>query len=400
MAVEVRAVQVAGNGPREVRKLICASCALTAGMAALLTFAGCRKAETNPSAEAPQAVTVVKANSDEVQVANPERFRLVYAVAKDVVSKLQVTGSVSPDVSREMPVLSLANGRVVALLVGLGDVVKKGQLVMKVQSNDVATAFATYLQSVSNEHLAKVTLDRDNLLYGKGAIAQSQVEAAQNGEDDAIAALRASEQQLKILGVDKDHPSDTVNVYSPTNGVVVSQNVTNAAAAGVTFAGSNGSLTIADLSHVWVIVDVYEQDLATVRVGQHVEIRLNAYPGQVFDGTISDIGATLDPQLRTAKVRIQVPNRNNEVRLGMFATATILGSKGSSEAAIPADAVLHLHDQTYVFAPTGQTGSFRRVVVTTGDTLNGNLVAVKSGLMAGQQVVGNALDLQNTADNQ
>ena len=367
--------------------------------AGAICLSGCKKKE-DTSGEGPQAVAVVHAQPDEVQVTGPSHFALVYATSKNIVSKLQVTGSVSPDVSRELPVLSLANGRVVALLVGLGDYVKKGQLVMKVQSNDVATAFATYLQSVSNEHLAKVTLDRDTLLYGKGAIAQSVLQAAQNGEEDALAALHASESQLRILGVDKNHPGDTVNVYSPTNGVVVSQNVTAAAAAGVQYAGSAGSLTIADLSHVWVIVDVYENDLASVRLGQHVDIRLSAYPQQVFDGTISDIGATLDASLRTAKVRIQVNNPGRELRIGMFATATILGSKASMEAIVPANAVLHLHDQAFVFVPGSQTGAFRRVPVKTGETLAGNLVAIQSGVASGQQVVGNALDLENTVENQ
>jgi len=368
-----------------------------AGLA--ICLAGCKK-EGNPAAEGPQNLPIVKTNPDEVHVDKPNLFPLVYAQSKEITSKLDVTGTVSPDVSRELPVLSLANGRVVALLVGLGDYVKKGQLVMKVQSNDVATAFATYIQSVSNEHLAKVTLDRDNLLLSKGAISQSTQEAAQNGEDDALAALKASEQQLEILGVDKNHPSDTVNVYSPTNGVVISQNVTNAAAAGVSYAGNQGSLTIADLSHVWVIVDVYENDLAQVHMGQHVDIHISAYPGQVFDGTISDIGAVLDPNIRTAKVRIQVNNPKDELRIGMFATATILGSKPSDEAVVPTDAVLQLHDMTYVFEPTGQQGTFKRVPVKTGDTLSGNQVVIQAGLTPGQQVVGNALDLENTADNQ
>ena len=367
--------------------------------AGMMCIAGCKNKEPNPAAEGPQNLPVVRQSPDEIHVENAGRFPLVYASSRDIVSKLDVTGSVSPDVSRELPVLSLANGRVVALYVGLGDYVKKGQAVMQVQSPDVANAFSTYIQAVSNEHLAKVTLDRDTLLYGKGAIAKSQLEAAQNGEEIAQAALTASEQQLKIYGVDKNHPSDTVKVYSPANGVVVSQNVTNSAAAGITYAGNTGSLTIADLSHVWVVVDVYENDLAQVHIGQHVDIHLAAYPTQTYDGTISDIGATLDPSIRTAKVRIVVKNPNNELRIGMFATGTILGSKAAAIETVPADAILHLHDTTFVFLPTGEQGTFRRLRVKTGQTLPGNVVEVQ-GLASGQQVVGNALDLQNTADNE
>ena len=376
-----------------------AGCGAAVMLTAALGLAGC-KHESNPAAEGPQNIPVVSQSPDSVQVSNPDRFTLVAASAKQVLSKLEVTGSVSPDVSRELPVLSLANGRVVALHVGLGDTVKKGQLVMEVQSPDVSTAFSAYLQAVSNEHLAKITLDRDTLLLDKGAIPQSQLEAAQNGEEDAKFALTASEQQLRILGVDKDHPSDTVKVYAPTSGVVVAQNTTAAGAAGITYAGNMGSLTIADLSHVWVIVDVYENDLASVHLGQHVQIRLNAYGGQTFDGTISDIGATLDPSLRTAKVRIQVNNPGGELRIGMFVTATILGNKAALVATIPATAVLHLHDQTFVFEPAPGPGGFKRVPVKAGQTLPGNVVEIEGGLEAGERVVENALDLQNTADNQ
>jgi cobalt-zinc-cadmium efflux system membrane fusion protein len=149
-----------------------------------------------------------------------------------------------------------------------------------------------------------------------------------------------------------------------------------------------------------VICDVYENDLAGVHLGQHADIRLNAFPGKVFAGTISDIGAVLDPSIRTAKVRIQVQNPNNELRIGMFATATLLGSAAKPVVIVPADAVLQLHDRSFVFEPTNTAGTFRRVQIRMGRTLDGNMLEVLSGLDEGQQVVSKALDLQNTADQQ
>ena len=374
--------------------------AVVISLSMLLSLAGCKSGSTNrEAAEAPSTPTVVETGSgDTVHVERATRFPLVQAESRQVQSTLQVTGSVSPDVSREIPVLSLANGRVVALHVGLGDTVRKGQLVMEVQSPDVTTAFDAYRKAVNDEHLTTVTLDRDKLLYGKGAIPQTQLEAAQTGEDDAKDDLTAAEQQLKIYGVDRNHPGDSVKIYAPASGVVIAQNVTNASAAGITYAGAAGSLTIADLSHVWVICDVYENDLANVHLGQHADISLNSFPGKTFSGTISDIGAQLDPALRTAKVRIQVANPGNELRIGMFATATLLGSHPQTETAVPAGAILQLHDRSYVFIPSGSDGSFRRVQVKTGATLPGNMIEIQSGLSPGQQVVGNALDLQNTAD--
>ena len=369
----------------------------------VVALGGCKgKEKTDVAAEAPPSApqVVETGGSDSVRVDRAERFPLVAASLRQVVSQLNVTGSVSPDVSREIPVLSLANGRVTALHVGLGDMVHKGQLVMEVQSPDVTGAFDSYLKQVNDEHLTQVVLERDKLLYDKGAIAKSQLEIAENGEQDAKADLLAAEQQLKILGVDKNHPGDSVKVYAPATGVVISQNVAAAGAAGITYAGAQGSLTIADLSHIWVVCDVYENDLSTVHMGQHGEIRINAFPGKVFSGTVSDIGATLDPSLRTAKVRFQVENPGGMLRIGMFATATLLGSRATPAVAVPADALLRLHDKAYVFEPTVNKGGFKRVEVKTGKTLDGNMVEVVTGVGAGQQVVANALDLQNTADQQ
>jgi len=384
--------------PRTIRRQVAYSMVFT-----LLGAVGC-KHDANPSAEAPPAVAVTETSgSDVVRVEGGSRFGVVSALRADVQSALQVTGSVNPDVSREIPVLSLANGRVVALHVGLGDTVHKGELVMEVQSPDVSTALNGYLKAVNDEHLTKVTLDRDTLLYDKGAIPKSQLEAAQDGEADAKADLNASEQQLRILGVDKNQvgkagATETIKIYAPASGVIIAQNVTASGAAGITYAGAGGSLTIADLSHVWVICDVFENDLAGVHLGEHADLRLNAYPGKVFAGTISDSGAALDPSLRTAKVRIQVENPGGLLRLGMFATGTLKGSKAVEATAVPAGAVLQLHDRSYVFEPVGD-GAFRRVQVKAGATLAGNLVVVE-GIGVGQQVVGNALDLENTADQQ
>lgn len=367
----------------------------------LLASSGCQSKDTaqREAAEAPPGAPVVipVGQPSLVHVETPAQFPLVTASARSTVSTLDVTGQVQPDPAHEVPVLSIANGRVTALKVDVGDFVHKGQLVMDVQSPDVTTAFDTYLKAVADEHLANTTLVRDKLLYDKGAIALSQLEAAEDAETDAIADLKAANQQLVILGVDKNHPGDTVRVYAPISGVVVALNTTAAGAAGLTATGPAGSLIIADLTHVWVVCDVYENDLAQVHVGEEADITLNAFPGVVRKGTISDIGAILDPNLRTAKVRISVPNPGNQLRIGMFATATFHGMHPQTSVVVPADAVLHLHDRDWVFVPAG-SGEFRRIPVQIGQALPGNVVAVTSGLSEGQQVVGNAVELEEATE--
>ena len=366
---------------------------------ALCVAPGCNRKPADASKEAPPAVSVQPdADPALVEVTNPAAFPLVAAAGYQAPAKLNATGSVNPDVSRTIPVISIASGRGVAIHARLGDFVKKGQLLMEVQSNDVATAFSTYLKAVSDERLTQVQLNRARLLLDKGAIPASQLEIAQNSEDDARSALTAAEQQLHVLGVDKDHPTESVKVYSPASGIIVAQNVTDAAAAGVAYSGSANAFTIADLSRVWVVCDVYENDLAQVHLGQKAEVRLAAYPGKVLPGVISDIGAVLDPTLRTAKVRIEVANPGSLLRVGMFATATFFGKATQTHASVPATAILHLHDRDWVYLPVDGTGNFRRVAVEAGDMLPNGMQQVNSGINIGQQVVSNALTLQNAVD--
>jgi membrane fusion protein, heavy metal efflux system len=361
-------------------------------------FSGCSSEKIDKAAQAPPTVQVEEAGgSNVVTVDHADRFPVVAATQYAATSTINVTGTVNPDVSRTIPVISIASGRVIAIHTQIGATVKKGQLLMEVQSTDISNAFQNYLKAVNDERLAHTQDERAKLLYDKGAIAKSQVEIADDGEQDAKTALTAAEQQLQFLGVDPAHPSLTAKVYSPATGVVIAQNVTAAAATGVTFAGSATAFTIADLSQVWIICDVYENDLPMVHVGQTADIRLNAYPDRTLTGTIGEIDAVLDPSIRTAKVRIEVPNPNGLMRIGMFATATFHGRKAQDHTSVPATAILHLHDRDWVYVPAGDS-KFKRVGVVGGAMIAGGMQEVTSGLAAGQQVVSNALELQNTVD--
>ena len=361
------------------------------------SMAGCNGKKKDEAAEAPPKASVEKAGDiNLVQVKHAERFALATVTEQMAASLLNVTGSVQPDVSRTIPVISLANGRVVDTFARLGDTVKKGQLLMEVQSTDVSGGFAVYLKASNDERLARTQYERAKTLYEKGAIAKAQMESAENSELDAKTDLNAAEQQLKVLGVDKANPSAAVKVYAPASGVIIAQNVTSAGAAGVTLSGSSTAFTIADLSHVWIVCDVFEADLAKVRIGQVAEVRLTAYPEKVVTGTVSDIGAVLDPTTRTAKVRIQVDNSARTMRVGMFATATLHGQKAETRMVVPASAVLHLQDRDWVFVPLGG-GQFRRTEVRGAAMVDGGGQEILSGLGVGQQVIAKALDLQNSA---
>jgi cobalt-zinc-cadmium efflux system membrane fusion protein len=357
----------------------------------------CKK-EFNPADGAPPSAQVVPTGDMSlVSVDKPGLFPVVAAEKMEAASQLTATGSVLPDINREVPVISMANGRVVDIKTRLDDNVKKGQLLLKVQSPDITNAFDTYLKAANDEQLANKAFVRAEDLFTHGAISQAMLEQAEDTEKDAKADLTATEEQLNTLGVDKNHPSSVVNVYAPISGVIVAQNVTNAAAAGVNLSGTATAFTIADLATVWIVCDVYENDISKVRLGQEAKIKINAWPDHPITGHISDIGPILDPSLRTAKVRIEVPNPGF-LKLGMFGTATFTGLEKETRAVVPADAVLHLHDRDWVFIPAGDK-QFKRIEVRAGKMLDGNRQEILSGMQPGQQVVAKALLLE-TAGNQ
>jgi cobalt-zinc-cadmium efflux system membrane fusion protein len=160
--------------------------------------------------------------------------------------------------------------------------------------------------------------------------------------------------------------------------------------------GSPNPFTISDLSYVWILCDLYENDLGNVHVGETAEVRLNAYPDKVLRGRIGNIGPILDPNLRTAKVRIEIVNPGF-MKIGMFVTATFHGEKKEMHAAVPADAILHLHDREWVYVPAGDK-TFRLVEVRSGETLPDKMQEIVAGLQPGQQVVSKALVMQNTVE--
>ena len=149
---------------------------------------------------------------------------------------------------------------------------------------------------------------------------------------------------------------------------------------------------------MWIVCDVYESDMANVRVGQPADIKLNAYPDKILKGTISNIGSILDPNIRTTKVRIELANPGGMMRPGMYGTATLFGKGKLTYTAAPASAIVHLHDRDWVFVP--EQGKFKRIQVVSGEQLPNNMQEILSGLQPGQQVVTNAINLQNVIDNE
>ena len=376
-----------------MRRLDCLTIGWT--LAALWAGSGCGGGKSDPKAEAPPALKVQTVEDRNVFEADrSEQYPLVAAEQYMAARQLRATGTVAPDVSRSVPVISVATGRVVEIDARLGDAVRKGQLLLRVQSADLSGAFSDYRKAVADEQLTRTQVERAKDLYDKGAISLNDLQVAQDADAKAKVDVENTTERVRVLGGNVDHPAAIVEIRAPISGVITDQQVTNA--AGVAGLGSPNPFTISDLSSVWILCDVFENDMSNVRLGEKAEIRLNAYPDKIFSGAISNIGPVLDPNQRTTKIRIEVRNPGL-MRPGMFVTAVFRGKAAEAHTKVPATAILHLHDQDWVYVPLEEK-KFRRVRVTGGEMLAGGMQELISGVSAGQKVVANALEFQNSVE--
>jgi len=320
-------------------------------------------------------------------------FKTAKAETRALPTELTANGTVTPDVTRTIHVTSLGGGRVVDLKVKLGDSVKKGQTLLVISSPDLAAAMSDSQKAVADEVLSHKALDRAQLLYDKGAIAAKDLETAQDLEDKAKVDVSTSEQHVRVLGADPAHPSPLIDLRAPVAGTIVEQNVSGF--EGVKSLDNTPNLfTIADLDEVWVVCDVFENDLGDVHLGDSAEIKLNAFGERLFRGTVVDISRVLDPNTRSAKVRIVLPNGDGALRPGMFAVAKFRSRKMTDRVVVPATAIMRLHDKDWVFRKQADR-RFRRVVVQADGLSPDGMQEIRQGVKAGDEVVANALEFSS-----
>jgi cobalt-zinc-cadmium efflux system membrane fusion protein len=367
-------------GKRGLRSLL-----LAVVCAAMLSGLGCSK--DTPAAASKAPVTV---DPDLFSAEHPELFKTAKAETRALPTELTANGTVSPDVNRTIHVTSLGGGRVIDLKVKLGDSVTKGQTLLVISSPDLAAAMSDYQKAVADEALSHKALDRAQLLYDKGAIATKDLETAQDAEDKAKVDVSTSAQHVRVLGADPAHPSALIDLRAPVSGTIVEQNV--AGFEGVKSLDNTPNLfTIADLSQVWVVCDVFENDLGEVHVGDTAEIRLSAFGDRAFKGKVADISRVLDPGTRSAKVRIVLANPEGMLRPGMFAVAKFRSRKATERVVVPATAIMRLHDKDWVFRKEGDK-SYRRVVVQADGLAPDGMQEIREGVKPGDEVVANALE--------
>ncbi|HLK61954.1 MAG TPA: efflux RND transporter periplasmic adaptor subunit [Bryobacteraceae bacterium] len=365
---------------------------LTAACLAALAvgMSGCSREAVSAapnSAPPPKVETVPDRNV--VTVPNPDRFALAPAMARHESDQVLTNGVVAADVSRSYAVNSLSSGRVVEVKARLGDDVQKGQLLLTMTSPDMSQAFADYQKFKADSALAKTQLERAQLLFSHGAMAQKDLELAEDTYNKAIIDTRTAEEHIRLLGGDPQHVSPLIEIHAPMAGTITEQNVTSA--AGVKSLDNSPNLfTISDLSNVWILSDVYENDLGRVHLGDRAEIELNAYPNRRLSGRVTNISKLLDPNTRSAKVRIELPNQGGMLRPNMFATVHFISGGTETRTVVPSSAVLRLQDRDWVFVKlTGQ--QFRRTEVQAGPVNADKTQQILGGLQPGDQVVATAL---------
>jgi cobalt-zinc-cadmium efflux system membrane fusion protein len=357
-------------------------------LASLCVGVACSK--DTPAATSKPPVTM---DPDVFDTDHPELFKTAKAESRSLPTLVAANGTVSPDVNRTIHVTSLGGGRVVDLKVKLGDAVNKGQTLLVISSPDLSGAFSDFQKAQADEVLSHKALDRAQMLYDRGAIAAKDLETAQDTEDKAKVDVETAEHHVQILGADPAHPSPLINLKAPITGTIVEQNI--AGFEGIKSLDNTPNLfTIADLGQVWVVCDVFENDLGEVHLGDAAEIRLNAFPDRAFKGKVADISRVLDPNTRSAKVRIVLDNADGALRPGMYAVATLRSRKLTNRVIVPSTAIMRLHDKDWVFRKESDK-RFRKIVVQADGLAPDGMQEIRDGVKPGDELVTNALEFSS-----
>ena len=330
-----------------------------------------------------------------VRVADSKRFTVARVETRTIPQELRVNGLVVPDDTRTVHVTSVAGGTLVDLRAHLGDEVQRGQVLLVTRTPGLTKAIIDYRKALAEQAVADTALQRMRELSDRQSLDQGDLQRGKHDAETAAADVHAAGEQIRILSGDLRQLSPLIAVRAPITGTVVEQTTAGRGAA-ESLDDSPTLLTIADLSRVWVLCDVYEDNLADVQIGDPAEVHLHAYPDRPFGGTVIDISRVLDPTTRTAKVRIALDNQAGLLRLGMLATARFAVRATTTRTVAPASAVLRLDDRSWVFREEAPS-RFRRSEVQAGRVLPDGTQEILGGLSPGDSVVADARVLANGA---
>lgn len=317
----------------------------------------------------------------------------VVPVQKEKLQRvLRLSGSVAFNAFETTPVFAAIGGPVHEILVAPGQAVRKGQPLLTVTSPDYSAARSSYIKARDASLLSDKLYARAQDLYGHGAIAEADLQQAESARTQAHADMESAADALRALGLNDpeavaSNPVQTtaeIPIIAPVGGEIVERLV---GPGQLLQSGATQCFTISNTSTVWVLVNVYQRDLAYVRVGDSVDINTETYP-DTFRGRISYVSPALDPSTRTLQARIVTQNPGKKLKRDMYVTATVQAGSINDALTVPDAAVLRdTENMPFVYVQSG-SNEFARRLVTLGESSNGR-TQVTSGLKAGEKVVGN-----------
>ena len=336
--------------------------------------------------EAEKAAFEKTGNRIEIPEGSPLRGKLEFepATKAERFVTRTFTGSIEADPVRLAHVFPTVAGKLVRILVTLGDIVKEGQPVALISATGGVTAQADYVKARSSLNLAEKSLKRQSLLLAAKVAAQKDLDEAQDAYDAAKANMEACTEVLRFMGFDplKDAPGGLLQVLAPQSGRVIAVS----AGKGEMRNDNNQPLaTVADLSTVWLTIHVPERDLRLFRKDAPVEAKFESYPGEVFKGTVTHLGDVISEETRVAWMRVELPNPNDRLKPGMYSTVTV-PSVMELSLSVPSEAILQVGGDAFVFEQVAPNTLESRQVTTGGDA-GGGRVIILSGLREGAQVV-------------
>jgi cobalt-zinc-cadmium efflux system membrane fusion protein len=364
-------------------------------LALLLALAGCSSGPGGAESQMTSYSTGEnKADTANLFTVPPDQMAHIQVVTVEkskLPRVLHLTGTVAYNAFKTTPVFSAVGGPVQEILAEPGQTVHPGQTLLTVTSPDYSAARSAYLKATSAFLLAQKNYERSKDLLEHKAIAERDFQQAESDRAQAQADLQSSEDALRALGIAnpeslvKEAPKTTgqIPVVAPTAGEVVERLV---GPGQLLQAGTTQCFTISDMSTVWVLVNVYQNDLAYVRSGDRVDITTDAYP-DVFHGKISYVADALDPNTRTLQARIVTDNPGKKLKKDMYVTANVQAGALSNALTVPDAAILRdSENQPFAYVQTG-ANQFARRLVKVGDSQNGRIL-VQDGLKEGERVVG------------
>jgi membrane fusion protein, heavy metal efflux system len=355
---------------------------------------------TPPSGAQPSSAATARENAPLPDVMVPlsaeaaDRAGIVVAPVASGTSAggIRLPGVVEPNAYREVAVTPLVAGRVTRVSAELGANVRRGQTLAQIYSPELAEAQTKYVSAKAMLEAHDRELQRTQKLVEIGAASRQEMERIHAEHAAQTAAVESARSQLELLGVSASavdalgsgsKVNATTSVPAPIDGVITER----AANVGLNVDQATPLFTVVDLSTVWIIADVYEKDFSRVRVGNDATVTTSAYPGLSLRGRISYIDPQVNPETRTAKVRVEVPNPRGDLRLGMYADVVVTGAPGASVPVVPRSAVQNVGDRTVVYlANPNEPGKFTEREVRIGDA-SGEQVEVTAGVQPGDAVV-------------